>query len=102
MPTDDFSQVTATLDPPANGKAYVKGEKLTARISGSDVVSDTEDLEITMTIRNKTTGATTTVPVVAPAQLVAVANESVVIDSLADPDRAWTVSADGLTATAIA
>lgn len=92
---DNFSGVSVTLDK----TTYNKGDPITATLHGQATSGQTGTLTATFTVTDAT-GATQTFT--GTAQLNSTVPESVKITAVSDADRAWTIAADGLSATAIA
>lgn len=95
---DTFS-VSAALTP----SNPTTGQTVTVTISGGDVLTTTSAGTITVTLHlTAADGATEDLTVSAPYTKVTTTPESVKITGISDPQRTWTVAADGLTATAVA
>lgn len=103
--SDNFSGVTASFDK----SSYNAGETITITIAGVDVLTQTTTTQaaITGTINlTAADGSTDTISFPAGAVVntttTVATNESVKMTGLTDPNRTWTVAANGLTATATA
>jgi hypothetical protein len=99
-PTDQFN-VTASFDKP---DGYNAGDTITVTISGDDVQTSsvTETVHVVLNLL-AADGATGNLSVDVPVTKQVATDESVTISSVSDSDgRTWTVSGDGLSATATA